>query len=210
MRQYTSNLYLSNLFNFSIIPTAPLLIMCGNVARSSLYPRILQRLYKQFYHIIIIIGPYEYCGSTIEETDSFIKISCTAYNNITFLQRSSIIIGNEIFYGSTMWSYIPVGLGVFEHTYLNKISNFTIKHNNAIFQTNIEWIEDQIKEIDKNPNNLIKTMITFHSPSLRTYIEDHSGYSDIFLTIASHCDHLCSHIWQGFTNPEIPRNRIEN
>jgi hypothetical protein len=140
-RQYIGNSYITNFYDFRIDVEAPLLIMYGNVAICSLYPKILKYLYSKFEYIIIILGPFEYCGSTISQTDSFIRIICTEFKNINFLQRDQLLIGNELFIGTTLWSYIPKGSGIYECSYLDRILQFDVDSNNKLFHKNVEWLE---------------------------------------------------------------------
>lgn len=194
------------MIGFTLIPTEPNLIMAGNVARSTLYVKLLDILSPLFHKIVFIAGPYEYCGYTIEESDSHFRAIAASYNNVTFLQCSCTIINNQLIYGCTMWSYIPVGSGMYEQTYLSNIKEFSIKKNNNLFFKHLDWLETIVN--DKIHNKLPRIMLTFHSPSLK-YKEEEIGSHELLVTCASHTEYLCDYgfIWLcNSTVPQIFRN----
>lgn len=96
-----------------IIPGKSYLALLGDIGHPSMnnYREFIDHHSKLFVHILIISGNHEYYTSknkqyTIKDIEQQIQNITDQYINVTYLQKSSIMIGNTLFLGCTLWSEI--------------------------------------------------------------------------------------------------------
>ena len=97
------------------------------------YNNFLEYHAKIFEHIFVISGNHEYYTSkkkqyTIENIEEEIKKICDQYENITYLQKSKIQIGQTLFIGCTLWSNISKVQNI-AYDSINDYSNIYVKND---------------------------------------------------------------------------------
>lgn len=105
---------------------------------------------KIFKHIFIISGNHEYY--TIESIEIQISNITNLYDNVTYLQKSYIQIGNTLFLGCTLWTEIKDSTLV--EISMNDYSNIYISNNESM--SNDKSISnDRSMSNDKSMSNKI-------------------------------------------------------
>lgn len=153
-----------------IIPKAPILILAGDIG--SLYKheqleKFLKELAPKFKYILYTPGNHEFYMQNDYKPLPFRKLIQRLYtlenkiSNLYILNRSSVIIGNICFIGSTLWSQIPKD-GIIPHFRLRikGFSNFLYRNNH---QKDVNYIAETIQYSQQK--NLKICVITHYPPS---------------------------------------------
>lgn len=101
-----------------IIPTAPILILAGDVSsilnQNGEYQykfhtafSFLLELYREFDHILYVPGNHDYWGTSIEEALKQLKELEIIFPNVTILNNKFIDIEDTRFVGTTLWFKEP-------------------------------------------------------------------------------------------------------
>jgi len=87
---------------------ADLLILAGDIIvtkhSNSTYKDFFNNVSQQFEHVLVIAGNHEYYGSSFNKTQAQLFEFYSHYNNVTFLNNSSIVINDVLFIGATLWT----------------------------------------------------------------------------------------------------------
>lgn len=135
----------------------------GNPYHAS-YEQFLTACSKKVKYVILITGNHEYYNNNIDETDDHIRELIKQWTNVFFLQRETMAIGDCLFLGCTLWSKA-------DKRFFYKINDFTqinglnIDKYVDLFDTNEQWLVDEITSTNNRLkyNNII--VITHHLPS---------------------------------------------
>lgn len=154
-----------------------ILILCGDIGDPFLqsYRKLLNSVYRNFYHVLVISGNHEYFqhykridnhnlivhnngqkSYTTDEVDIFIDSICESFDNVHFLQRKCFIYKNMKFLGCTLWS-----LG--DEKFNDKVNDFKYipeLQRTELFHTNVSWLNKEL-----NDNRYINIVLTHHLPS---------------------------------------------
>jgi predicted phosphodiesterase len=158
--QYISDLHLETGNKIHLIPSAPNLIIVGDIGHpfDQEYITFIKTLSALFEHIFIITGNHEYytkSGKTMQETDDYIRNllielpSCHFLNNEVFHMPNS----NISIFGSTFWSEIDENesrnIKMFVRDYV-LIPGFTPTISNELHAKAIESLAKNIaKHLDR-------------------------------------------------------------
>ena len=150
------------------------LIVAGDFAAFPLYSDIiyyLSKWAKRFKHVIYIAGNHEYYKSNLENVDSLYSAipSRMEIDNLTYLNRSSIVIDDVEFVGATLWTdymretnqYTQDQIGWCLNDY-RFISDFTQHRQNAENEKDEAYILDRIINCNHSQKQVI---VTHHAPS---------------------------------------------
>ena len=114
--QYYSDLHLEHqkqLINIELIQHIypENLILAGDIGNPYMknYWDFLHNESKIFTRVFLICGNHEYYGSSILQTNAYIKrqLKLSGLKNVYFLDNDVFQIDNIKIIGSTLWSYIP-------------------------------------------------------------------------------------------------------
>jgi hypothetical protein len=125
-------------FTDIIIPSANVLALAGDICTYDCklsYP-FVKWCSDNFEQVLWVPGNHEYYNSqglSIMELDELYSSLCSQFANVHYMNTRSIVIGNVLFIGTTLWSYIP-----HENAKMvrNKLNDYTY-----IFMTNGVKIE---------------------------------------------------------------------
>jgi predicted phosphohydrolase len=97
----------------NLIPTlpvkAPILALLGDIGypNSTVYQEFLLHQADKFEHVLVIAGNHEYYKQSVQAANRTIAEISKKKENIHFLNRTSVQIGNVLFLGCTLWTNIP-------------------------------------------------------------------------------------------------------
>lgn len=189
--QYVSDIHLE-LRKIDDIPTIqPIdanayLALCGDIGNPFLpnYKKFLGIHSKLFIHILIVSGNHEYYTNTtkrsMEMVNKEINTICLSYPNITYLNKSKIIIGNTKFIGCTLWSDVSNIktlaeniMNDYKHIYVTgsrKINLLKAENVISLNKNMKDWIQKQLVKISDKYNKII--ILTHHAPSFKMLSHD--------------------------------------
>ncbi|KAG4032151.1 hypothetical protein MFRU_007g00640 [Monilinia fructicola] len=187
--QILSDLHLevsSQYYTFDIPPSAPYLILAGDIGRLVDYDAYLAFLAKQaaqFEKVFLVLGNHEFYGlsfpAALKEAQRLEKEAILNGKLVLCHQKHSVIeIGNSqiIVLGCTLWSKInddardAVEARVKD---FKNIDSWSIDDHNAAHTADLEWLSNQVASIQTQnksramgepERNIL--IITHHAPSL--------------------------------------------
>ena len=184
----TNNLSVSDFPNI-IIPSAPILVILGDTVRDprdSLFIDLLDWVSERFERILYVSGNNEYKNVvtkkhkktsnrkklTIDEAEEYMVWLFDLYDNVTYLQRQSVVIGDTVFLGTTLWSYIPYKyrsfcrnrISDFYHTYtrISPLRKLTPEDTSNLYKRNTEWLKHEINKYRRSSKKIC--VLTHHAP----------------------------------------------
>ncbi len=136
------------------------LIIAGDVCDGEdrkMYETFIIHVCSVFENVYVVAGNHEYCDSTIDKTETFLRALDKKYPQLHYLQTQSYttVKGNKIV-GCTLWSYIPPNLA--KDLKLDRIKHFSHEKRRELFEAHLLWLVD-------NVDNAI--VVTHHSPSMK-------------------------------------------
>lgn len=121
-----------------VFPGKTYLALLGDIGypHSKNYEDFLNHHSKIFEKILIISGNHEYYTSktkqyTMDDIENKINEICSRYNNIYYLQKSSLNIGNTLFLGCTLWTNISLSKEC--KSFMNDYSNIYISNKDRSY-----------------------------------------------------------------------------
>lgn len=166
---------------FRISPTAPYLVLAGDIGQLSnyeLYLSFLRLQCDQFLRVFLVLGNHEFFGVSHDEgvhlADCLEKepslsgrLLVLHRRRYDFEESSDITV-----VGCTLWSQIqPEAREIVESKVkdFRRIQDWSVAKHNAEHDKDVDWLQKQIQMIRKEPNGLHRriVVITHHAPSLR-------------------------------------------
>ena len=141
--------------------TEEICILAGDIGNPyhSNYDILMKHIQKSFKHTFVIAGNHEYYQKTykMNEVEKYLEEYFTRFDNISFLNNSSVIYDNHCFIGTTLWSKITDPSYEINDVY--SIPNFDYLKYNRLNMLSVNFLQDAVK----NNNNCI--IISHHIPS---------------------------------------------
>jgi len=203
--QIASDLHLeyitdSDVFADLIIPTAPILILAGDIGypECSIYKEFINYCSKAFESVILIAGNHEYYSKkSIPEINKLISEIISCYDNVNFLNNNYIIMDNCVILGTTLWSMISKKEMLSVITCLSDLKKIHSKCNkkldinayNKMHIKNYIWLK---KTMDDFEGKKI-IVVSHHLPSFEL-INNKYKNSKINSAFASKLDHLFANV----------------
>jgi predicted phosphodiesterase len=195
--QYISDIHLEfykDDFKFKLIPSAPILCLCGDIGYPSNlnYINFLKWCSENYKKIFLITGNHEYYDTTsVEETDRIIEELIKPFTNITFLNNKVEKYEELTFVGCVLWSEIPLRIKKHEIKFFNDFKKIKLDNNifltketyNLLHQKDLQFLKDALK----NNKNII--CLTHHMPSYKM-IHKQYEYCEYNFLFASFLDYL--------------------
>lgn len=217
-------------------PCAPYLALLGDIAQvnSKIYFEFLDWVSKQFQYTFIVLGNHEFYEQDVCETIEKVKLFCSKYNNLYFLNNNEYVVTiNNTYYhilGSTLWSYIPYSaqnicqFAINDYNYIiyNK-RHLTTTDTNNFHKEAVDWLKTSIDNIineikeDKNENEYNEHKIivfTHHAPLLKGVSDPkyELGGRELNYAFCSNLEYLIKNpivLW-GFGHTHYCSNFIKN
>jgi predicted phosphohydrolase len=203
-------------FNLTNPDKCDALILAGDIGNihTKIYKTFLKSASQLFKYTFIIKGNHECYGYSIDETDTIIKMHCSKYNNVYYLNQYVMDIDNDIrIIGTTLWSNIEMTQ---EKDIANCLNDFKLIKNWNVKTHNIQHIiEKQFIKIEINKakiENKKILIITHHSPTHNKTSSPEYEDSNLTTAFSSNLDYLFSEkmIWcyghTHFSNSQIIQN----
>ncbi|KAF2262239.1 hypothetical protein CC78DRAFT_535002 [Lojkania enalia] len=160
--QILSDLYLNNesqYLTFHIPPTAPYLILGGNIGCLIDYEAYLSFLIRRcnlYDHVFLVLGSLEFHGLSLKqglELAAKMQQEDRVKDKLVVLDRTRFDIPgtNVTLLGCTLWSYIPevaepaVLRKITEFDKSNGIKDWDIAAHNASHAADLAWLRQQVK-----------------------------------------------------------------
>lgn len=129
--QYISDIHLEKI---NIIPYKQLNPISNNIALlgdignpfTQVYKDLLKHVSTNFDNVFLISGNHEYYFNSILNTNNQISEVANSFNNVHFLNNTSISVNNYNIIGSTLWS------NLLPHPKNDKLDVYTFLHMDAI------------------------------------------------------------------------------
>jgi predicted phosphodiesterase len=171
--------------SFKLPPSAPYLILAGDIGRLIDYDSYLAFLTTQtaqFQHVFLVLGNHEFYGLSITaglEQAQKLANEVGLGGKLTLLhqKRFDVPNSNTTILGCTLWSNVPehareaVRLRVKD---FEKIVSWTVDDHNAAYLSDLTWLKDQTAEIQQQNKSKAKgeqerniLVVTHHAPSLQ-------------------------------------------
>lgn len=192
------------------------LCLCGDIGNPYLenYEKFLKIHSELFTHILIISGNHEYYSVrnivSIGETDAMIEKIVSKYKNITYLNKSGLIIDGVKFIGCTLWSDVSSipdiaekVMNDYKYIYVKKNKKNNKKNKNQDKSQNssdekykrllkasdvcemnkecIEWIKHEINKFKETDKYKKIIILTHHAPSF-SMLNKSDVYSPCYAT----------------------------
>lgn len=101
---------------YSIRREAPILALGGDIGNPYMenYFKFLEYCSETFEHVLLVSGNHEYYHAkhvkrTIAAVDAQIEEVCSQFANVHFLNDRGVVIDGVLYYGTTLWTFIPAG-----------------------------------------------------------------------------------------------------
>lgn len=146
--------------------TVDVLCVCGDicpVVKYSLFEEFIKSCSETFAHTVLIPGNHEYYGTTIVSGEKMMRMICSTYENVHFLNKDKIEIAPGItIYGCTLWTNIPSARHVDMFRAMNDykhIHYLTPKGVVKIHEQHVDWLRSRL-----STDGGIKIVMTHHLP----------------------------------------------
>lgn len=158
--QICSNLRLSNLnnklkFKDILVPKSTILFLAGDIGMptSTKYKKFIEYVSKNFEHVFLIAGTFEYkmYRYDIKTINKKIRDICNQYKNVYFLNNQVHEVGNFSVIGSVLWGKLNGENQKYIENKQSELNN--IKYNNKKL-----WISDLNKLNDEAVHFINKTL----------------------------------------------------
>jgi predicted phosphohydrolase len=143
------------------------LCICGDICpviKYSLYEEFVKMCSEIFPMTLIIPGNHEYYGTSVVAGDRIIRMICSSYDNVHFLNKDKLEVAPGItVYGCTLWTNIPPEHHIDIYRSMNDykhIQYLTPKGVSKIHESHVDWLRKNLSK-----DNGIKIVMTHHLPS---------------------------------------------
>jgi predicted phosphodiesterase len=172
-------------FSFKIPPSAPYLILAGDIGRLIDYDSYLAFLATQtaqFDQVFLILGNHEFYGLSfpvgLEEARK-LEHEAVLGGKLILLHRKRFDVPNSetTILGCTLWSKVPedakdvVRMKVKD---FEKIEGWAVDDHNVAHESDLNWLNDQVQAIQQQNKSRAKgearrnvLVVTHHAPSMQ-------------------------------------------
>ena len=125
--------------------------------------------------IIYVLGNHEYYGQVFPDTLSLYDLRCRSLKNVYLLEKSSVVIDDIRFLGTTLWSNLsdPMDalaardlLNDFSMIVNTNLCKLTTEEYTEEHFTCVGWLGEQLEKAHEGPT----VVVTHHSPSSITCV----------------------------------------
>ncbi|KAF2496637.1 phosphoesterase, partial [Lophium mytilinum] len=194
-------------FSFSIPPSAPYLILAGDIGCLVDYDSYLSFLAQQtarFETVFLVLGNHEFY-----ELSYLTGLATARKLALEPVLRGKLVLLHQTRYdvptstisilGCTLWSRIPESARPRVQTALNdfrKVEGWTIDSHNTAFEFELGWLKAQVADIQKENEAIAKhhtggqeqrkiLIVTHHAPTMEETAHPHHAGSDLSSAFAT-------------------------
>jgi len=178
-------------FDLPLNKNDEILILAGDIGNpfSDSYQNFIKCTSENYNTVLIVSGNHEYYQPKhyMNSVNEQINNVCSKYNNVHFLNKSTIKIENITFIGCTLWSDISTTNKQSANTIndFNRIPNFTRTVYQELFLEHSCWLKETI-----NSTTGKICVITHHLPSFKLIHPKYSHYTLLNSFFASNLESL--------------------
>ncbi|RUS30369.1 Metallo-dependent phosphatase-like protein [Jimgerdemannia flammicorona] len=187
----------------SISPLAPILILAGDIGQACQpsYHDFLASCSTSFDHVLVVAGNHEFYQPTkpvltVTEVLETIQSICDAFPNVTFLNKTAIVIDGVRFLGTTMWTQVhpkdqatvAAYMNDYHKIFIERPESQSASHSKkyggwriATVDDTQSWHQDQRDWLARelaNPSDataLPTVIVTHHAPSFHHLETNHTA-----------------------------------
>jgi len=150
---------------------------------------------ERFAHVIYILGNHEFYNNDLEQVAADVANELEDFPKVSFLDNSSVVLGDVRFIGSTLWSDMdnenPTSMWRIEQS----LNDFDLIKNNGkkifapdvieMFHQNMTYLDEALAEPHEGPT----VVVTHHLPSYKSV---HPIFAESLINgaFASNCEKL--------------------
>lgn len=142
------------------------LCICGDLCpaiKCIEFDNFIKMCSEIFPQTVLVSGNHEFYGSSIIGGDRLIRMICSTYINVHYLNKDKLEVAPGItIYGCTLWSNIPPERHVDIYRAMNDYTNIqylTPQTVSKIHQQHVEWLSRSLS-VDRG----VKIVMTHHLP----------------------------------------------
>ena len=149
------------------------LVLAGDIGvtrKPDEFEYVLEHYLGMFSQVVMVAGNHEAYGSSIKESNEYLRSLDRLYANFYFLDDDYVIIDDVVFIGSTYWTHITNHekiCGALNDFHV--IEGFSTYLGNEYNQKAHKFISDMCGIFSENK----KVVITHHSPSYKSLHPDY-------------------------------------
>jgi len=186
--QLASDIHLEFSGTYEILPKIPVLAsalaLLGDIGypNKKIYKQFLLEQASRFEHVLVIAGNHEYYNQeNVDKANQDIEDICSEKDNLHFLNKSSVEIGNIVFLGCTLWPRIPeeylqavsymcndyraIKLAPTDEDEEGQKKTLTPTITNEWHAEHVQWIADEVERIKQEQPDKKVVVLTHHAPS---------------------------------------------
>lgn len=161
--------------SFEVPPSAPDLILAGDIGRLAdydAYVDFLGRQVRSFEHVFLVLGNHEFYGLSYEEglaRAQNLLAEPTLHGRLILLHRARYDLpdSNVTLLGCTLWSRIPEAAAPVISAKVKdfqRILDWTVSTHNTVFEEELNWLQNQASSIylEATPRKIV--VVTHHGP----------------------------------------------
>lgn len=194
-----------------ITPSADILILAGDIGSFYKYEQLfffLDNIVGHFKHVVYVPGNHEYYTPPayvplgMDELENVKSRLGDSFENLSILDRGSLVIGDHCIVGATLWSDLKCELP----KYIVRIHQFTTSIYKRKFAEDVTYIKRMIEHCKEN--NLKMICVTHHPPTKKVLYDTTKKREKFKSLYASELDHLldgdvvktwmCGHVHKNF------------
>ena len=149
------------------------------------YESFIRWCCDKFSNVLVLTGNHEYYNpddhrTTMDEVDTIIERLADEIQQLTFMNKKSVIIEGVRIIGTTLWSAIPNAeagnvvqnfLNDYQLIYLRSSSNspqiqqLRAHHSHSLHEEQLQWLIESLQEASQEPAIPV-VVLTHHTPSM--------------------------------------------
>jgi len=165
--------------SFTLPPSAPFLVLAGDIGRlvdNAGYLAFLEQLAPQYEKIFLVLGNHEFYNTSYEsglEKARALEKEPSLGAKVVLLQngRWDDPNSNLTILGCTLWSAIPPAASDLIRARVSdfmEISGWNVEKHNQLHAEDVEWLREQIQQIDTLPGPQRAVVVATHyAPFIR-------------------------------------------
>lgn len=150
------------------IKHADCLILAGDIGHpeTKVYCDLIQKASAMYSYVFVVKGNHECYGHTVQKTDELISCVTKDFDNVFYLNRSTVDICDDIrVLGTTLWSdvqeYQRSEIGIFISDY-RLIKDWCIDNHNHAHHKDVAFIKKEMERALLDNKRLL--IVTHHAP----------------------------------------------
>ncbi|KAL1304327.1 hypothetical protein AAFC00_000729 [Neodothiora populina] len=162
--------------DYIIVPTAPYLVLAGDVGSLAEYEHLLSFLRRHimsYKRIFYVLGNHEFHGTSSDAgivSARILESEACLNGRVTILHRDRVDLEDAdiTLLGCTLWSHIPPSA---RHAVENKVKDYrhidgwSVDVHNAQHVQDVEWLKSQLHKIHIEDPSRKVMVVTHHAPS---------------------------------------------